>query len=156
MKRFLWRTAGAIEFKILTQNTHRPRNASIYCRRVNTRTRRRPLVGAWGRACRYGVLAGRVPSSRGLGCCLVGNLAAFDRIADAIGDVAFAANLSDRLTFCSASATFSANRPFGGKEAIEHLAAHVGRDLLFCADVFVENQSIAVFIRHVCVRMNFP
>ena len=41
------------------------------------------------------------------------NLAAFDRIADAIGDVTFAAKFSDRLTFCSASATFSANAPLG-------------------------------------------
>ena len=90
------------------------RNATSSSRRLNhIRTRRRPLVGDWGRAHRNGVLAGRVPSSRGLGCCLVGNLAAFDRIADAIGDVTFAAKFSDRLTFCSASATFSANAPLG-------------------------------------------
>ena len=71
-------------------------------------------MGPHGRAHRDDVPTRWMPFGRGLvWCCLVGNPAAFDRIADAIGDVTFAAKFSDRLTFCSASATFSANAPLG-------------------------------------------
>ena len=122
-------------------DTHRTgdvRNATSNSRRFNySRTRRRPLVGDWGRAHRDDVRKRWMPSSRGLvWCCLVGNLAAFNRGTHALRRVATATDRSNRLLVHSATATIRTNRPFCDEEAFEHLAAHVSRDLVPCRDLF--------------------
>ena len=63
------------------------------------------------RARRDGVLAKWMPSSRDLGCYLIGNLAAFDGALHALRRVTTAADRPNHFLVHSAIATFSANGP---------------------------------------------
>jgi hypothetical protein len=110
-------------------------------------------VGDWGRAHRDGVLTRWLPFSRRLvGCYLVGNLAAFDRGTHALRRVATAADRSNHLLVHSATATFSANGPFCGKEDFEYIAAHVSRDLAPCRDLFEKKTANVLFVREMWAR----
>ena len=80
------------------------------------------------------------------------NPAALDRGAHALVRVATAANRSDHVLVHSATATFSANGPFCGKEAIEYLATHVSRDLVPCRDLFEKKTANVLFVREMCAR----
>ena len=90
-----------------------------------------------------------MPSSRGLGCCLVGNLAAFDRATHALRRVAPAADRSNHVLVRSATATIRANGPLCGQEAFEHLVANIGWDLALCRDVLGKERPI---VRHERIR----
>ena len=84
-----------------------------------------------------------MPSSRRLvGCCLVGNLAAFDRGTHALRRVAPAADRSSHVLVRSATATIRSNGPLCGQETFEYLVANTSWDLAPCRGVLGKERPI--------------